>query len=154
MCPTFCSAAVRWHRRSLTHSDWSGGLPIMQYASELGVEIIKAFEGCMAVIPARPGYYTTYRDSVGVLTVGWGHTNAAGSPHIIPGVVWGAQLCDEVLLSDLARVAARVANIVHLTERQYEFDALISFEYNTGDLAKSWIPEKLASGHIEEALAT
>jgi len=125
--------------------------------SNLGREIIEAFEGCMQVILGRPGFYSTYRDSAGVLTIGYGHTNAAGLPHISPGVVWSQRNCDDTLSSDLHTVEQWVMKIAaehNFILTQSAFDALVSFDYNTGALARSSIPAKLQEGDNEGAIRT
>ena len=40
--------------------------------SDSGLELVKAFESCMAAIKSRPGFFKPYKDSAGVLTIGWG----------------------------------------------------------------------------------
>jgi len=124
--------------------------------SELGRDIIKIFEGCMQAIPGRPGYYTTYRDEVGVLTIGFGHTNLGDiPPHIVPGVVWSAINCDEALSADLVASEQEVHSCLHdVSLTQNQFDALVSFEFNTGHLRKSSIPQKIHDGDIDRAVAT
>jgi lysozyme len=123
--------------------------------SEFGREIIEAFEGCMKAIPGR-ALYTTYRDSVGVLTIGYGHTNLGNVyPHIVSGVVWTHDQCDEALTTDLAAMqAAVIAIMAGYTLTQDQLDALVSFEFNTGDLAKSSIPAKLKAGDVDAAMDT
>ena len=43
--------------------------------SQNGFALVKAFESCMAAVRTRPGFFKPYKDAVGVLTIGWGHTN-------------------------------------------------------------------------------
>lgn len=121
-----------------------------------GRELIEAFEGLMRTIPGRPGFYTTYYDSVGVLTIGYGHTNLGNiPPHITPGMVLSRDECDQALGNDLASFERDVERIMagHPL-RQYEFDALVSFDFNTGSLGRSSIDDKLKRGDTKGAMAT
>jgi hypothetical protein len=58
------------------------------------------------------------------------------------------------LASDLAKFERRVAAAVKRALRQHEFDALVSFDFNTGAIASGTVDDKLARGDIEAALAT
>lgn len=120
--------------------------------SDDGRSLVEAFEGCMKAIGA--GRFTTYYDSVHVLTLGFGHTNLGNvQPHINPGDIWTAAQCDQALSNDLAESDADVDRWVPgLTQCQH--DALSSFQFNTGDLAKSSIPSRIKRGDITGAMAT
>lgn len=125
--------------------------------SQIGREIIEVFEACMRAAPGRPGLFTTYRDSVNVLTIGYGHTNAAGPPHIVPGVVWTKQQCDDSLTADLGRVETTVEHaLAGHSVTPLQFDALVSFEYNTGHLTNPHcsIMPKLLRDDLAGAVAT
>ena len=89
--------------------------------SEKGIELIKKFEGCRLV---------AYKDPVGIPTIGYGHTR---------GVVLGMKITEAqatlYLKQDLAVAEAKVGkyeSIYHFT--QNEFDALVSFCYNIGNI--------------------
>ncbi|WP_164171293.1 glycoside hydrolase family protein, partial [Stenotrophomonas maltophilia] len=59
-----------------------------------------------AVLIAREGArLEAYRDSVGVWTIGVGHTSAAGAPKVTPGLTITAQECDAIFERDVARFA-------------------------------------------------
>lgn len=89
--------------------------------SEKGKELIKKFEGCEL---------TAYRDPVGVLTIGYGHTK---------GVKEGDKItkkkADELLSEDLERFETRVNywSTKKYRFNQNEFDALVSFAFNLGN---------------------
>jgi lysozyme len=121
-----------------------------------GRALVEAFENCDRPVPGRPGFFTTYRDEVGVLTIGFGHTNLGSvAPAFRAGDVWTRAQCDAALDNDMSASGADVARImsgVPLT--QGEFDALLSFHFNTGDLGKSSIPAKLRRGDRDGAMAT
>lgn len=124
--------------------------------SDDGRALVEAFEGCDRPVVGRPGYFKTYHDEVGVLTLGYGHTNLGNvPPRIAEGDVWSRDQCDAALANDMARFEADVARVmagVSLT--QGEFDALVSFDFNTGSLARSSIPAKIRAGNRSGAMAT
>jgi lysozyme len=124
--------------------------------SNNGLTLIKAFENCDKPVHGRPGFFTTYRDEVNVLTIGWGHTNlGAIPPHIVEHSIWSQQQCDQALQYDMGRF---VQDVLHATNgidlTQNQFDALISFDFNTGALYHSSIPTKLRAANIVGAMAS
>jgi lysozyme len=101
--------------------------------SAKGIALIKAFEGCRL---------KAYRDAVGVLTIGWGHTNHH-PPAFSAGARWTQQQADAVLIDDLVRFEQRVERLVKVPLAQHQFDALVSFDFNTGALHKSTLLKRL-----------
>lgn len=86
-----------------------------------------------------------YRDSVGVWTFGIGHTSAAGGldpREMSSAMPAGLQLekavdrAIEVFRSDLVKYEARVNAAIKAPLKQHQFDALVSFDFNTG--AMTW----------------
>lgn len=106
--------------------------------SDKGIAALVVHEG---VVPAP------YLDSVGVWTVGIGHTAAAGAP--IPANMRRGVPDDldealrdvfAVFANDLERYAADVRRAVKVPMAQHEFDAAVSFHFNTGAIARaSWV---------------
>ena len=84
-----------------------------------------------------------YLDSVGVWTYGIGHTASAGDPNpkTMPrGVATSLRACVELFRKDLAKYEAAVARAVKVPLKPHEFDAIVSWHYNTGAVASaSWI---------------
>jgi lysozyme len=94
-----------------------------------------------------------YRDSVGVWTIGVGHTAAAGAPN--PQSV-PAMTVDEAMALfrlDVAKYEAAVSAAVKVPLAQHEFDALVSFHYNTGGIAKAKLTAALNRGDRAGAAA-
>lgn len=103
-----------------------------------GAAFIAAHEG---VVPAP------YYDVVGVLTYGVGHTKAAGAPDPAD-LAFGmprdldAALRDVFALfrRDLAKYEAEVSAAITAPMAQHEFDAAVSFHFNTGAIARAdWV---------------
>lgn len=88
-----------------------------------GLTVIKAFESCMAGIKARPGFFKPYKDSAGVLTIGWGHTNHH-LPRFDGNTFWSQQQCDDALAGDMQVFERWVSGLAKVTLTQNEFDAL------------------------------
>lgn len=87
--------------------------------SDNGLSLIKKFEGCRL---------TAYQDSVGIWTIGYGHTSGVSKGQTITQ----AQ-ADLYLKSDCANAEKSVNsynNKYHWNQNQ--FDALVSFTFNCG----------------------
>lgn len=91
---------------------------------------------------------TAYRDSAGILTIGTGHTSAAGEPKVTAGLKITAWEADQILTRDLRAVEATVAGAVKVPLNQNEFDALVSLVFNIGGGAfkSSTLLKKLNAG--------
>jgi len=89
----------------------------------------------------------------GVLTIGYGHTSAAGPPEVSAGMEIGEDQADEILASDLRSVELDVNHLVTKNLTQPQFDALVSFHYNTGGLGRSSVLRDIEAGHFERVPA-
>ena len=97
-----------------------------------------------------------YFDSVNILTWGIGHTKAAGSPDPASLPMGVAQPIEAVLSTfkrDMAKYEADVNRAVTVPIEQYQFDALVSFHYNTGAIARASLVKKLNAGDRAGAVA-
>lgn len=108
--------------------------------SQRGIDLIKHFEGLRL---------KAYKDSVGVPTIGYGHTD---------GVKMGQEIteaqAEQLLKDDLARFEVGVQEVVRpLTLTQGQFDALVSFAFNLGlgSLRSSTLLKKLKAGDVSGA---
>lgn len=86
-------------------------------------QLVERFEGLR--LPA-------YRDSVGVWTIGYGHTARAGGLAPGPGVVITAAQADAILSQDLGTFEAALNAAIRAPALQREFDALLSWSFNVG----------------------
>ena len=114
--------------------------------SRPGLELVKAFESCMAAIKARPGYFRSYLDPVGVRTIGYGHTNHH-LPRFDGNAIWSQAECDAALARDMAVFERWVADHARVDLKQCEFDALVSWAFNTGGPATATLWKKLNAGN-------
>ena len=99
-----------------------------------------------------------YLDSVGVWTYGIGVTAAAGDvdpakmPRGMPDDLDAAvKLAVDLFRKVLARYEADVARAVKVPLKQHQFDALVSFHYNTGAIGRATLVKKLNAGDIAGA---
>jgi len=119
-------------------------------ASEVAVTLIKQFEGCAKRRP--DGQMEAYPDpGTGgqPWTIGWGATG----PDIGPETVWSQRECDARLLQDIARHAAEVDRTIgHAPTSQSQFDALVSFHYNTGAIHHATLIRKHCTGDYAGAV--
>lgn len=104
-------------------------------------------EGLIALIGHEGIVLSRYKDSVGVWTIGIGHTKAAGgiNPETFPGTLTMQQALD-LLRTDIAKYERDVAAAVKVPLKQHEFDALVSFHFNTGAIKKASFVKKLNAG--------
>jgi lysozyme len=103
--------------------------------SENGIKFIKGFEGLiLAAYDDADDHIVHLGERVfGTLSIGWGHTSAAGPPRVYVGQTITADQAEAILVeSDLRGVEIEVGHLVKVELNQNQFDALVSFQYNTG----------------------
>lgn len=94
-----------------------------------------------------------YTDTVGVLTIGVGHTSAAGPPKVTKGMTITAAESDAILSRDLTLFEKAVNDAVKVPVTQNQFDALVSLAFNigTGAFKKSTLVKRLNAGDVAGA---
>lgn len=93
-------------------------------------------------IAAHEGIVTSpYRDSVGVWTVGIGHTASAGNPNpAIDRREFSIAEIMDIFARDIAKFEKRVNQAFKVKLKQHEFDAAVSMDFNTGGIHRaSWV---------------
>lgn len=119
--------------------------------SPAGLALIQRFEGCARA--RSDGRYEAYPDpgtGGAPWTIGWGATGRG----IGPGTVWTRAECDDRLARDLERFARDVARAIgSASTTQSQFDALVSFHYNTGAIAKATLTKRHKAGDHAGAAA-
>lgn len=93
--------------------------------STAGMDLIKRFEGCRL---------ESYKCPTDVWTIGYGHTGKVEGKPIGSGMKITLQKADELLKSDLAVFESKVNKYKKYNWTQNEFDALVSFAYNVGNI--------------------
>lgn len=117
-----------------------------------GAALIKRWEGCAKL--RSDGRFEAYPDHGSVdghpWTIGWGSTE----PDVGPGTVWTQAECDARFDLDLTRYAAEVSRAIGTAPTtQHQFDALVSFHYNTGAIAKATLTRHHVAGDHAAAQA-
>ena len=106
-----------------------------------GLDHIKEFEGLSL---------KDYDDGTGVRTVGYGHTSSAGPPAVTKGMTITKQKAEDILQSDLHEVENDVTRLVTAPINQNQFDAFVSFHFNTGGLGRSSALKYFNAGNSKE----
>ena len=86
---------------------------------ENGIDLIKRFESCRL---------RSYRDVVGVWTIGYGHTG----PDVTPGKTITSEQATDLLDADLHKFEDAINQLVKVPLAQTQFDALVCLVYNIG----------------------
>ncbi len=119
-------------------------LPRPRTASAAGIALIQRFEGCAR--RRADGMIAAYPDpgtGGAPWTIGWGATG----PGIGPGTVWSQAQCDARLEQDIARHARDVDRaLADAPTSQSQFDALVSFHFNTVAITRATLTRKHRAG--------
>ena len=110
----------------------------MMQISKTGIELLKHFEGCEL---------KAYQDSVGVWTIGYGHTKG-----IYEGLEITQSEAEKMLQDELPEYEGYITDKVVPMLQQHEFDALVCWVYNLGptNLSSSTMLKKLNAGEFKE----
>jgi lysozyme len=109
-------------------------------------------QGAMELIGHEAIVQTRYRDSKNVWTIGVGHTKAAGEPD--PATYTETMPLKEVFKlfqRDMQKYADDVNAALKVPVSQTEFDALVSFHFNTGGIAKASLTKSINAGDKAKA---
>lgn len=107
---------------------------------EKGLSLIKKFEGCKL---------SSYKDSVGVLTIGYGHTGK----DVKSKMTITQDEADELLKKDIHRFEVHVSEYRKKYKwTQNEFNALVSFAFNIGNIDQLTKNGKRNKGQIADAI--
>jgi lysozyme len=118
-----------------------------QKITKEGVNFIKQWEGLALTA------YQGKADRKGVITIGYGHTNLAGTPPVPRlGMKITEQEAHEILDRDLDKAEAAVNRLVKVPLTDNEFAVLVSFIHNLGigTFQNSTLLRKLNEGKRDE----
>lgn len=125
--------------------------PAQRTIGRAGIALVKRWEGCAR--KRADGLFEAYPDpgtGGDPWTIGWGATGRG----IGPGTVWTEAQCDARLEADLARFAAEVSRAIgDAPTTQSQFDAMVSFHYNTGAIFKATLTKQHIAGDHAAAAA-
>jgi lysozyme len=104
-----------------------------------GTKLLKFFEGCRL---------TAYQDSVGVWTIGYGHTKG-----VYDGMTITQEEAEQMLLTELEEYEGYVEKYVTVPLTQNQFDALVVWVYNLGptNFRNSTLLKELNAGNYNAA---
>jgi lysozyme len=111
-----------------------------------GLDFIKKFEKFVPFIydDFNPRKEWDGSPPKGTLTIGYGHTKAAKDPiKMTQGLRITEPQASDILLDDLGPAEDAVNGLVKVTLKQHQFDALVSFKFNTGRLAGTGLLTKI-----------
>ena len=110
----------------------------MMQISKTGIELLKHFEGCEL---------KAYQDSVGVWTIGYGHTKG-----IYEGLEITQSEAEKMLQDELPEYEGYVTDKVVPMLQQHEYDALVCWVYNLGptNLSSSTLLKRLNAGEFKD----
>ena len=103
-------------------------------------------KGAMEIVAHEAIVLTPYRDSVGVWTIGVGHTAAAGPPDPKTVKSLTTRQCFELFRNDIRAVVKEVKAAIRVDVTQAEFDALVSFHFNTGGIGQAALTDSINGG--------
>src|SRR5687768_9681292 len=103
-------------------------------------------KGLIAIVSHEALVLKTYPDSKGIPTIGVGHTAAAGAPKPVAGLTLTVEEALDLFAKDIAKYERGVNAAVKVPLKQHEFDALVSFHFNTGKIASASFVKKLNAG--------
>lgn len=112
-----------------------------------------SLRGICAMLAEEAIVLTTYNDGTGTLTIGAGHTAAAGAPKPTPGLKISLAEAINIFRNDLAQFERDILREVHVDLSQNQFDALVSWHFNTGRISKSTLTDKLNARNYAGAAA-
>ena len=115
------------------------GIGILMKLGEKGTEILKYFEGCRL---------EAYQDSVGVWTIGYGHTKG-----VLEGMTITQEGAEQLLQTELEEYEGYIEKYVTVPLTQNQFDALVVWVYNLGptNFRNSTLLKELNAGNYNAA---
>jgi len=115
--------------------------------NETGLALIRGWEGCRL---------KAYKDPVGILTIGYGHTSMAGPPEVRLGMTISQEEAERMLATDLVRYEAAVDTVITQPMNENERAAMISLCYNIGGsgFARSSVARYFNEGNKAKAAAS
>lgn len=99
-----------------------------------GIRLLKEFESCRL---------KSYQDQAGVWTIGFGNIRYEDGAHVKSGESITQERADSLFAYTLKQFENKVIGFLRRDVNQNQFDALVSFHYNTGALGDSTLLRKV-----------
>ncbi|TAZ86958.1 lysozyme (plasmid) [Rhizobium ruizarguesonis] len=141
-----------WGDSSQHHSRPHWRLFCSRHREEQMAKHTMSKKGLIELIGHEAIVQTRYMDSVGVWTIGVGHTKPAGPPD--PKSFTAIMSIRDVLVlykQDLQKYIDAVNTAIKVDVSQTEFDALVSFHFNTGGIGRASLVKSLNAGDRKKA---
>lgn len=103
-------------------------------------------QGAMEIIAHEAIVLSRYHDVAGVWTIGIGHTASAGPPDPESCAPMTLRDAIDLFLKDVAPYVRTVDRSIRVELDQHEFDALVSFHFNTGGIERAELTDSLNRG--------
>lgn len=112
-----------------------------------------SLRGICAMLAEEAIVLASYNDGTGTMTIGAGHTAAAGPPVPRSGMTISLTEAINIYRNDLAKTENQVQSAVRAVLSQHQFDALVSWHFNTGAISSATLTRKLNTGDVAGAAA-
>lgn len=108
-------------------------------------------QGLTILIEREAARNHAYLDSEGIPTIGIGHTG----PEVRLGLTWTDEQIRETFAKDIERFEKSVNDSVHVPLDPHQFDALVSFAFNVGEMGvmNSWVVREINAARWDAAAA-
>lgn len=103
-------------------------------------------QGICSILTHESIILSAYDDGGGVLTIGAGHTAMAGPPTPTGGMKISLEESFNIFRQDLRKYEGEVFQAINVSLSQNQFDALVSWHFNTGRINNSTLTTKLNDG--------
>ncbi|MDK1376435.1 MULTISPECIES: lysozyme [unclassified Sinorhizobium] len=110
-----------------------------------------SLRGICAMLAEEAIVLAAYNDGTGTMTMGAGHTAAAGPPSPRSGMTISLTEAINIFRNDLSKTEDQVETAVRATLSQHQFDALVSWHFNTGAVSSATLTRKLNTGDVAGA---
>ena len=124
--------------------------------SQSAIDLLHHFEGCARMRPdGRVEAYPDPGTGGAPWTIGWGSTRDGLHGFVNRNTIWTQRQCDERFADDLRRVYVPevLRALAGAPVTQGQLDALVSFHYNTGAIARATLTRKHRAGDYAGAQA-
>ena len=110
-----------------------------------------SLQGIVSILADEAIVLSAYNDGVGIMTIGAGHTAMAGSPKPKQGMKISLIEAINIFRQDLRKFERDVVEAIDVPISQHQFDALVSWHFNTGSVRTATLTKLLNAGDVAGA---